>query len=116
MGYFLLVDLELSGKIVNFLGNVDIVNNNSSSVNGSAYGGAIYLHAYGYVNFSPTEAGNSILIENNKTYSTSGNGKLNSIYFSEFGSAATSYVNFDMIAGTWANLRDPMASADVNAL
>ncbi|MFV0626550.1 MAG: autotransporter domain-containing protein [Alphaproteobacteria bacterium] len=106
----------VSGKIVNFLGNVNIVNNNSSSINGNVYGGAIYLHAYGYVNFSPTEVGNSILIENNKTYSASGNGKLSSIYFSEFGSAATSYVNFDMIAGTWANLRDPMASAGVNAV
>lgn len=94
---------SLNGDVT-FNGSTNFVNNQTTISYGDANVGTISFYD-GTMNFSSTKEGQNILIENNSI-----NGKLNS--FILYANDRNKFVNlnFNMIKGTTADIRDPMAN------
>ncbi|MFV0627250.1 MAG: hypothetical protein ACK5N8_07880, partial [Alphaproteobacteria bacterium] len=118
-----------SSSIINTITG-DFIGNYASSTSSDASGGAIYNNDKGILNLATTEAKRSILFEDNKVIFFVGSEneikKLNSITFSGSsykiiyksgsedviyeGQSGDAIINFDTIANSSINVRDPLSS------
>ena len=95
--------LESSASKATFHGTTIFKGNSANSVFNSFHrSGAFYAYQGDFI-FSPLNKGQYILIENNLA-----EGKLNTIYIHYEGTT----LDFNLIDGTYANVRDPITSTD----